>query len=88
MARNGSRRDVGLGGSLAIGADPSHFSAGDRYLYVAIARDLLLQFFVKRAFDLAHFPATQAGDVNVIARAVAFVEMAVAAEMEQVQLVD
>ena len=55
---------------------------------IAVARDLPLQILVELAFKFAHFSAADAGDVDVVARAVAFVIMAVPAKMQQVELVD
>jgi hypothetical protein len=49
---------------------------------------LALQFFVELAFELANFSAAHAGHVDVVARAVAFVEMSIAAEVEKVELVN
>ncbi len=46
--------------------------------------ELLVEF----AFEFADFAAADAGYVDVVARAVAFVEMAVAAEMQEIELVD
>jgi len=39
-------------------------------------------------FKFADFAATQAGDVNVVARAVGFVIMLIAAEMQEIEFVD
>jgi hypothetical protein len=50
--------------------------------------DLALQFFKQAAFHLSNLTATQTCDVNVIARTVTFVVVLVAANMEQVQLVN
>jgi hypothetical protein len=49
---------------------------------------LLLQVFVELAFEFTDFSALNAGYVNMIARAVAFVVMTMPSEMEKVQLVD
>jgi hypothetical protein len=70
---------------LAVTAD---FRAGNRNLDTAVARNLLLQFLVERAFDFANLPAAQAGNVDMIAWPVRFVEMAVAAEVQQVEFVN
>ena len=50
--------------------------------------DLLLELLVEAAFEFADLAAAKAGDVDVVARAVAFVIVAVAAKMEEVELVD
>ena len=73
---------------LAIQAIAAHFRSGHGNFDAAIAFDLLLQLFVEAAFELAHFAAAQAGNVNVIARSVALVEMAVASQVQQIELVD
>jgi hypothetical protein len=44
--------------------------------------------FVKAGFEFANFAAAEAGYVDVVAGAVGFVVVAVAAEMEEVELVD
>jgi hypothetical protein len=44
--------------------------------------------FVEFAFEFADFAAADAGYVDVVARAVAFVEVTVAAEMQEIELVD
>jgi hypothetical protein len=50
--------------------------------------NLAFQFFVQLAFEFANFSAAHAGYVNVVAWAVALVEMSIAAEVEEIQLVD
>lgn len=70
---------------FAVAAD---FGAADLNADAAFAFDLLLQLFVEAAFEFADFAAAQAGDVDMVAGAVAFVIVAVAAEMEQVEFVD
>jgi hypothetical protein len=78
-----------LGPSLpAIGAEPAHFRPRDRDFQIAIARDLLFQFLVELTFKLANFPTTNACDVDVVARPMTLVEMAIAAQMKQIQFVD
>ena len=54
----------------------------------AIAGNLLLQLLVEVAFELANLPAANAGDVDVVARTVGFVEMAVAAKVKQIEFVN
>jgi len=82
--------DYGLlfGGGEAVVADAADFGAGDGDLDVAIAGDLVLKLFVKAGFELANLAATEAGDMNVIAGTVGFVVMAVAAEVEKIELVN
>jgi len=55
---------------------------------VEVPCDLFLQLFVQAALEFADFAATQAGDVDVVPRTVSFVVVPVAAEMQQIQLVD
>jgi hypothetical protein len=74
-----------LAAVFAVAAD---FGAGHRDFDIAILLDLLLQFFVEVGFKFAHFAAFQAGDVDVVPKAVAFVEVLVAAEVQQVELID
>jgi len=72
----------------AVVADAADFGAGDGDLHVEVAGDLLLELLVEAGFEFADFAATQAGDVDVVARAVGFVVVTVAAEVEEVELVD
>src|SRR6266403_1145123 len=83
------------GGSLAailllqaLRAVAPDFRAGNRDFHVEIARDLFLQLFVQAALEFAHFPASQASHMNVIPRPMRFVVMPVAAQMQQIQLVN
>ena len=55
---------------------------------VAVACDLLFELFVEAGFEFADFAAAQTGDVDMIARAVGFVIVAIAAEVEEVEFVD
>jgi hypothetical protein len=55
---------------------------------VAVFFDLFFEFFVEFGLEFADFAAFQAGDVDVVAGAVGFVEVLVAAEMEEVEFVD
>ncbi len=50
--------------------------------------DLALELLEKVAFDLANLPAAQAGDVNVVAGAMAFVVVAVTMNVEQIELIE
>ena len=78
----------GVGLATAVSADSAHFRAADGDFDASVARDLFLQFLVQLAFHLADFAAAHAGDMDVVARAVAFVEVAVTAQVEQIELVD
>ena len=60
----------------------------DTVTFMWKSRNLFLQLFVQSAFEFAHLAATQAGDVDVIARPMSFVVVPVATEMQQVQFVD
>src|ERR1700676_4705217 len=66
----------------------AYFGARDGYFHVEVTGDLLFQLFVETALKFADFAATQAGHMNMVARAVAFVVVAVTAQMQQVQLID
>ena len=71
-----------------MGAVAADFCARYGDFNLAIVFDLLLQLLEESAFHFSNFSATQTGDVNVIAQAVAFVIMLIAADMEQVKLVN
>jgi hypothetical protein len=75
-------------GGEAVVADAADFGTGDSDADVAVAGDLLFELLVEARLELTDFAAAETGDVNVIARAVRFVIVAVAAEMEQVELVN
>jgi hypothetical protein len=57
-------------------------------LHFEVAGDLLFELFIEARLEFADFAAAEAGDVNVVAGAMGFVVVAVAAEMEKVELVD
>ena len=78
----------GAGGFAAVGAEAADFCAHDGDFDAAVSSDWLFELFVKFAFEFADFAAAHAGYVNVVARAVAFVEVAVAAEVEKIEFVD
>jgi hypothetical protein len=82
------RSGGGIGFAAAIGADSADFRATHRDFDAGVTGDLALQLFVKLAFDFAHFAAADAGNVDVVARAVAFVEVAIAAQVKQIELID
>jgi hypothetical protein len=77
-----------FGGGEAVVADAAYFGAGDGDLHVEVAGDLFLELFVKAGFEFADLPATEAGDMDMVARAVSFIIVAVTAEMEEVEFVD
>ena len=79
---------LSLGSGQAVVADAADFGAGDGDLHFEVAGDLFLQLFVEAGFKFADFAAAKAGDVNVVARAVGFVVVAVAAEVKVVEFVD
>jgi hypothetical protein len=70
---------------FAIAAD---FRARGGDLDAAVFFDLFFQFFIQLRLKLADGSAFQAGNVYVIARAMAFVEVLVAAQVQEVELVD
>ena len=72
----------------AFRAKPANFRTRHANFDSAVAGNLLLQVFVEFAFEFTDSSALNAGDVNVIARAVAFVVMTMPSKMEKVQLVD
>src|SRR5437899_11520815 len=74
-----------LPAGVAVAAD---FGAGDGDLHATIALDLALKLLKQAALELADFTAAQASDVDVVAGSVAFVVVLVAADVQQVHLVD
>jgi len=72
----------------AIVADAADFGAGDGDLHVEVAGDLFFELFVEAGFEFADFATAEAGDVDVVAGTVRFVVVAVAAEVEEIELVD
>lgn len=72
----------------AIFAEAADFGARDADFDVEIVGDLRFQILVKLRFKLADFSAANAGDVNVIARAVAFVVMAMTAQMQKIEFIN
>ena len=79
-----TRRGLGA----AIRANAANFRSADRDFDSTVRRDLPLQLFVKLALELAHFAALHASNVDVVARAVFFIEVAMSAQMEQIEFVD
>jgi hypothetical protein len=75
-------------GVEAIVADAADFGAGNGDVDVAIAGDLMLQLLVEMGLEFADFATTETGDMDVIARAMSFVIVAIAAEVEKIELVD
>ena len=69
-------------------ADAADFGAGDSDLDVAVAGDLFLELLVETGLEFADLAATEACDVDVVAGAVGFVVVTVAAEVEEVEFVD
>jgi hypothetical protein len=57
-------------------------------LHVEVAGDLFLELFVEAGFEFADFAAAETGYVDVVAGAVGFVVVAIAAEVEEVEFVD
>src|SRR5271170_2705458 len=77
-----------LPGFAAVGAEAAYFGAGYGDFYAAVAGDLGFELLVEFAFEFADFAAADAGYVDVVAGAVGFVEMAIAAEVQEIELVD
>ena len=77
------RGRFGIGGQ-AIVADAAYLGTGNGDLDVAIARDLILELFVEPGFEFANLTAPQTRHMDVIAWAVRFVVVAIAAEMEKI----
>ena len=57
-------------------------------MHVEVAGDLFFELLVEAGFEFADFAAAETGDVDVVARAVGFVVVAVTAEMEEIEFVD
>ena len=72
----------------AVRAEAPDFGPGDRNFKVAIERNLFLQLFIELALEFANLAAANAGDMDVVAGTMAFVEMAMSAEMQQIEFVD
>jgi hypothetical protein len=72
----------------AVLAVAAYFCAGYGDFYAAVVLDLFFQFFVEFGLEFADFSAFQAGYVDVVAGAMAFVEMLVAAQVQKIELVD
>jgi hypothetical protein len=72
----------------AIIADAANFGAGNGDVDVTIAGNLLLELLVEMGFEFADLAATQTGDMDVVPRAMSFVIVPIAAEMEEIELVD
>jgi hypothetical protein len=83
-----TRKELFFGGGEAIVADAADFGAGDGDLDFAIAGDLFLELLVETGLEFADLAAAKAGDVDVVARAVGFVVVAIAAKVEEIELVD
>jgi hypothetical protein len=72
----------------AIRANPADLRAADRNIDLAVAGDLLFEILVEFTLEFANLATPNTGDVDVVARPMTFIKMAVAAQVEQVQLVD
>lgn len=72
----------------AIRAEAAYFCTRYGDFDAAVVGNLALQFLVEFAFELANLSASHTRYVDMVARTVAFVEMAVAAQVKKVQLVD
>src|SRR5579864_7537324 len=74
--------------ALAGFAVATDFGARHGDFHPAVLLDLLLELLVELALEFAYFAASQARDVNVIARPVALIKVPVSPQMQQVELVD
>src|ERR1700716_1954535 len=83
----GGRRE-GRMGCQAGGTVAAYFGTRDSHFHVEVAGDLLFQLFVEAALKFADFAATQASHMNMIPRAVTLVVVAIATQMQQIQLID
>lgn len=72
----------------AIFAEPTDFRACDADFDVEIVGNLRFQILVKLRFKLADFSAANAGHMDVIARTVTLVIVAMAAQMQKIEFVD
>jgi len=72
----------------AVVADAADFGARDSYPDVTITGNLVLELLVEAGFEFADLAAAEAGHMDVIARAVGFVVVAVTPKVEEVKLVD
>ena len=72
----------------AVVADAADFGAGDGDLHFEVVGNLFFQLFVQAGFEFADLAAAEAGDVDVVARTVGFIVVAVAAEVEEIEFVD
>ncbi len=64
------------------------FEAGDQNMEVAVALDLAFDAVEEVALELLHLAAAQAGHVHVVALRATLVEVALALDVQQVELVD
>lgn len=64
------------------------FRARNRDFDATVLGDLTLEFLVELAFEFADFSAADAGNVDMVARAMTFVKVAVSAKMQQIELVN
>jgi len=85
MCENGVLGGLAIAAVLAEAAD---FGPRHSNLDIEIVGNLRFQILIKLRFKLADFAAANACHVNVIARPVAFVIMAMAAQMQKIEFVD
>jgi hypothetical protein len=82
------QENPGIPLGFAIGAVTADFSARDGDFDLAVLLDLTLHLLEEAALYFPYFPTSQAGDMNVVARAVAFVKMLLAVDVEKIQLIN
>ncbi len=76
-----------FGGEAGV-ADAADLGAGDGDTHIEVAGDLFLELFVEAGFEFANLAAAETGDMDVVARAVSFVVVAITTEVEKIELVD
>jgi hypothetical protein len=75
-------------GGKAIVADTTYFGAGDGHLDVTVGGNLLFELLIEARFKFADFAAAETGDMDVVAGAVGFVIVAIAAKVEEIEFVN
>jgi hypothetical protein len=82
------KENPGVSLGPAIGAVTADFSSRHGDLNLAVLLDLTLHLLEETALHFPYLPATQASNMDVVARAVAFVKMLLTVDVEKVEFVD
>jgi len=77
-----------FGGGQTFVTNAADFGARNTDLNVAIARDLFFELLVEPGLEFADFATAETGNMDVIARAMGLIVVAITTEMEEVELVD